>query len=36
MYLYEDTKDGETIFFFKCLQNVGVFCIVAYEVQLWK
>ena len=33
-YLYEDTKNSKAIFMVECVQNVGIFSIVANKVQL--
>ena len=33
-YLYKDTKNSEAIFVVKCVQNIGIFRIVANKVQL--
>ena len=35
-YLYEDTKNSEAIFMVECVENVGIFSIVANKVQLSK
>ena len=33
-YLYEDAKNSEAIFMVECVQNVGIFSIVANKVKL--